>query len=81
MYGFYETDYYVTSVGPSGSYIGAYTNLVPSNGYEWTGGASGTAPTKYFCKEHPTDKTAEGTWIYENGATGTLHFNLNLFGF
>ena len=55
-----NTDYYETYVVPSGSYIGAYTNLVPSCEYEWTGGVSGTAPTKYLCIENSTDKTTEG---------------------
>ncbi len=64
-----NSDYNDSSVAPTESYIGIYTTLKPSAGYEWTGGASGTAQTKYFCKEHSTDKTLEGIWTFENGAT------------
>ncbi len=68
-----NTDYFDTSVAPTASYIGIYTTLKPSNGYEWTGGAqNGTAQTTYFCKENPTDKTVEGTWIFGNGATAVI---------
>ncbi len=62
-----NTDY-DSSGAPRARYIGAYTTLMPSNGYEWRGGASGIAQSKYFCKENPTDKTVEGSWVFENGA-------------